>query len=107
MLVFSSRQLALVANYRRAPDLRVGEDVKLVAAAGGELGHHRAIRSRLEPVQGIGIDRVLLTGPQYDFVPGGISLLTPGGRAAGRRGGWLAFDVQINKALAAAESLFF
>src|SRR4051812_42131048 len=45
-------------------DLRIGEDVRLVAAPRRELGDDRAVAARAEPVQRVGRDRELVAGPQ-------------------------------------------
>src|SRR5438270_7686045 len=80
--VVSLRSRALV---RLADDLRVREDVVLVGAARRELGHDRAVCSRLEPVQRVRRDRELLTGPQDDLL--------------------VSLDVEVHDAGAAAERL--
>src|SRR5690348_17693917 len=47
---------------RRSTNIRISENVELVAAARGELGNNRALVSSLEPVQSIRQNGVLLAG---------------------------------------------
>jgi hypothetical protein len=56
------------------PNARVGKDIVLVGAAAGEFRNHRALRSRLEPMEDIGKNRELLSGPKHDFVEDGVIL---------------------------------
>src|SRR5512146_1041562 len=50
-----------------ANDLRIGEHVELVATRAGELGHHRALRAGLEPVQRVRRDGELLARREHEL----------------------------------------
>src|SRR6185503_6943408 len=56
-----------------ALDLRVGEDIRFVPAAGGKFGHHRAFVPSLEPVRRVRHQGVLIAGRQDDLMPDVVS----------------------------------
>src|SRR2546423_11760678 len=65
---YARPSLASICDRRRAHDAWVGEDIEVVPARRGELGHDCALVTRLEPVQRVGWDRELLTGTQGDLL---------------------------------------
>ena len=98
------RRLA-VADHGRAPDARVGEHVALVDARGRELGDDRSFVARLEPVQHVRRDRVLLARSKLDLVPHGERVASRQRRLACRTRRRLTFDVEVDDPGAAPERL--
>ena len=68
-----------IGDHGRAPDVGVGEDIVLVALAGGELGDDRALGPGLEPVQGPGMIVYWSPGLEHDLVPDGVDAGAAGG----------------------------
>ena len=96
----------LLANHRRTSDPRVGEHVQLVGAHGRELRDDGSLVSRLEPVERVRQDRVLLARAKLDLVPDGERATAGRGRSTrgARRG--RALDVEVDDAATAAKGLF-
>ena len=64
----------LIDYFRGTLDVWVGKDVVFVGATRAELRDHRAFWSTLEPVPGVWVQGVLVTGTKHDFVPNRIVL---------------------------------
>jgi hypothetical protein len=103
---FREAMFALL-NGRDAPNVGVGEDVEFIATTRGELRHDASSWPCLKPVFDVGLERVLLTGAQDDFVPNGEVLLAVCGWPALRVGGRSSFHVQVHLPLSAAKGFFF
>ena len=71
-----------VYNLRNPFDPGVGENVRLVAAGAGELRDDGALVARLEPVQRIRRDGVLIAGVELDLVEDRVVLFAADGDAA-------------------------
>src|SRR5712692_3546019 len=74
VMVIGRPQGASLLDYRRPANIRVGEDIELVAAARGKLRDNRAPVACLEPVPCIGRNSVLLAWLQHDLMPDSIGM---------------------------------
>src|ERR1039457_7704486 len=105
ILAFAARRNPVRGDDGGPSDVRISEDVEIVTALRGKLRDDGAVWPRLEPVQRVGRDEVLLTRSKDDLVPdrvrAPVCLCRPAAGLLRRR----AFEIEIHQAPATAERL--
>jgi len=94
-------------NLRAALDTWVRKDIVFVRAGRGKFAEDGTLITRLQPVQAVGRQSILVARPKDDFTPGCEIFFMAFGKDGFRLGCRIALDIKIDFAPPAAERLLF